>query len=486
MKTILILSIALTCYAQSTRSYLTNQGFSPWRDHGEWTEVGGVELDVDPARLLSVEGERVFVNGSGRTVHLVTEKEYGDMRLHIEFTVPKGSNSGVYFMGRYEIQIRDSYQQKNTYPGNECGGIYQRWDEDRRPKGFEGHSPRIDAARPPGEWQWFEAIFRAPRFENGVKVENARFERVTHNGVIVHENVEVTGPTRAAMFEDEQPTGPLMLQGDHGPVAYRNIWVTDADLNPFFAMDTGTRDEEHVTFDQQIDMLAELGYDGMDHTGVDRIDIKLDVLDQYGLNLYAIYLDAWADEEEQWVNDGLEKVLPLLEHRPTCLWLPIRSNDYQPSDPAGDAGAIALIRRIAEKAAQYDLDIALYPHSFFLLQTVGDAVRLAKKVDRPNVGVTFNLCHWLRTDKRDLEEVLTQAAPYLSMVTINGADHEGDWDRLIQPLDAGEFEVGKVLDLLDALNYKGPIGLQGYGIGGSVHENLQRSMARWGELNSDH
>ncbi|MHC4808639.1 MAG: 3-keto-disaccharide hydrolase, partial [Planctomycetota bacterium] len=148
-----------------------------------------------------------------------------DVRAHIEFMVPRGSNSGVYFMGRYEIQILDSWGKKQpTF--SDCGGIYQRWDDKRTPKGYEGRPPRVNASLPPGQWQTFDVIFRAPRFDKtGKKIANARFVKVIHNGILVHRNAEVTGPTRAGTYRDEKPRGPLMLQGDHGPVAYRNIWI---------------------------------------------------------------------------------------------------------------------------------------------------------------------------------------------------------------------------------------------------------------------
>jgi len=123
------------------------------------------------------------------------------------------------------VQILDSWGVKQPKFGD-CGGIYQRWDGKNR-RGFEGHPPRVNASRPPGQWQTFDVIFRAPRFDSdGKKVANAKFIKVVHNGAVVHENVEVTGPTRAATFGDEKPIGPLMLQGDHGPVAYRNIRIT--------------------------------------------------------------------------------------------------------------------------------------------------------------------------------------------------------------------------------------------------------------------
>ncbi len=195
-----------------------------FRDNtGDWTLAAQVRRHADNAKRLAWEaGTRAAVNGEkGRTRHLVTRAEHGDCRAHIEFMVPAGSNSGVYFQGRYEIQVLDSWGKEKLKHGD-CGGIYQRW---AKGKGFEGHPPRVNASRRPGQWQTFDVIFRAPRFDgSGKKTANARFVRVVHNGVTVHEDVEVTGPTRAAMFRDEKPTGPIMLQGDHGPVAYRNCW----------------------------------------------------------------------------------------------------------------------------------------------------------------------------------------------------------------------------------------------------------------------
>jgi len=189
---------------------------------GDWKEVGAVALKEGDEKAFEVQdGKGVFVNHpSGRTVNLLSQAQHGDVALHVEFAVPKGSNSGVYLQGRYEVQILDSWGKVDVGHGD-CGGIYQRWIDGR---GLEGHAPRINASLPPGEWQSFDIVFRAPRFDaNGVKTENARFIKVVHNGVIVHENVQLTGPTRAASFKDEQPAGPLMLQGDHGPVAYRNL-----------------------------------------------------------------------------------------------------------------------------------------------------------------------------------------------------------------------------------------------------------------------
>ena len=163
-----------------------------------------------------------LVNSKG-TEPLLSKREFGDARVHVEFNVPKGGNSGVYLMGRYEIQILDSFGKPNKdIQSSDCGGVYERWKNDA---GYEGVPPRINASRPAGEWQSLDIVFRAPKFKGTRKTQDAEFIEVRLNGVVVQSRVRVTGPTRASMFEDERPTGPLMLQGDHGPIRYRNLWI---------------------------------------------------------------------------------------------------------------------------------------------------------------------------------------------------------------------------------------------------------------------
>jgi hypothetical protein len=153
-------------------------------------------------------------------------ENWTEMTVSLEFMVPKGSNSGVYLMGRYEVQILDSWGvDEPEY--SDCGGLYQS-DAQEEGRRFEGVPPRVNASKAPGEWQSFGIRFQAPKFdEDGNKIANAKFVEVKHNGTVIHENVEVPSPTRAAAFQDERPYGPLMVQGDHGPVAYRNITVTN-------------------------------------------------------------------------------------------------------------------------------------------------------------------------------------------------------------------------------------------------------------------
>jgi sugar phosphate isomerase/epimerase len=120
----------------------------------------------------------------------------------------------------------------------------------------------------------------------------------------------------------------------------------------------------------------------------------------------------------------------------------------------------------------------------FYVATVEDAVRLAKKVDRKNVGASFNLCHFLKlNDEANLRQTLQMAKPYLFAVSINGAD-SGDtktmaWNRLIQTLDRGSFDMCAFLKTLREIGYDGPIGLQCYAIPGDIRENLKRSIDAW-------
>jgi hypothetical protein len=186
-----------------------------------WKVVSDVRLDpADPKKLLG-EGEGGSDRGvllRGAVEHgtdLITEKEFGDCELHVEFVVPQRSNSGVYLMGRYEVQVLDSYGKKDDQlrPGD-CGGIYIT------------SKPSTNATKPPGQWQGFDIVFQAPRFDaSGKKTQNAKFLSVKLNGVEIQKDVDVKGPTGSEISREEKPTGPVMFQGDHGVVAFRNVRI---------------------------------------------------------------------------------------------------------------------------------------------------------------------------------------------------------------------------------------------------------------------
>ena len=177
--------------------------------------VGKASLAAKDDRTLDVEEGGTELINKSTGVDIYTEQKFGDCIVEVEFMVPKGSNSGIYLMGEYEVQILDSYGKKGKLTQGDLGAIYS------------ARAPSVNAAKKPGEWQKFVIDFQAPRFEGSKKVKNALFLKVTLNDVVIQENVEVTkGSTGGGLTGREAPTGPLMFQGDHGPVAFRNIKIT--------------------------------------------------------------------------------------------------------------------------------------------------------------------------------------------------------------------------------------------------------------------
>lgn len=256
--------------------------------------------------------------------------------------------------------------------------------------------------------------------------------------------------------------------------------------NPFFAMDTGLRDDPSRTPAQQARLLKELGYAGVGWSPA-QVPEMLAACDAEGLKMFNVYVGVEIGPTNRAAPDSLVRLIDQLKGRDTALWLFMRSKAYaRPSDEAGDGDAVALLRDIAERAQRAGLKVSLYPHTGFWLERVQDAVRLAKKANRPNVGVTFNLCHCLKVgDAARVGELLDLARPYLTFVTLNGAEREGDWSRLIQPLGQGSFDVGAVLQKLDALGYAGPVGLQHYGVKGDARARLGQSMEAWRALRNE-
>ncbi len=181
----------------------------------QWV-VGLAKLDpANPARLIVTEAaadKGEFINREAHGVDIYSEQEFGDCTVNVEVMVPKGSNSGIYLMGNYEVQVLDSWGREQVGPGD-IGGLYG------------AAAPKLNAAKAPGEWQQFVIEFQAPRFQDGKKVANAVFKKVLLNGKVIHENVEMSGVTGGSLGRGEQPRGPLMFQGNHGAVAYRNICI---------------------------------------------------------------------------------------------------------------------------------------------------------------------------------------------------------------------------------------------------------------------
>ncbi len=255
-----------------------------------------------------------------------------------------------------------------------------------------------------------------------------------------------------------------------------------AAANPFFAMDTGTRDATHKTPAEQVALVKELGFAGVGpiYHGPDDLQQWYAALDQRELKMFALYLNLNLDTG---VTPELKAAVAALKGHDTFAWVFITTKKFKPSATDGDDVAIAALRELADCAAASGVKIALYPHTNQYAQRVEDCVRLIEKVGRKNLGVTFNLCHWLKVDGKDLAATLKCAAPHLFCVTVSGADSDGtDWKKLIQPLDAGTYDVLPLLRILKEQKYAGPVGLQHFGIKGEVAVNLKHSMDGWKKL----
>jgi len=229
---------AMCAFAQTEVKPFNGKNLNGWKaadpnSRNFWVASHGTAgLAGDNARALVClpfpEGDsaNVLINLSGpnwgqdekqRGVDLYTEKTFGDCVVEIEFMMAQGSNSGVYLMGEYEVQVADGWGKTGRMGQGDVGAIYS------------AAAPKVNAALEPGKWQKFVIDFIAPRFDaDGNKTANAKFVKITLNGQVVQENVEVPGgSTGGGITGKEHAKGPLMLQGNHGPVAYRNIVIKE-------------------------------------------------------------------------------------------------------------------------------------------------------------------------------------------------------------------------------------------------------------------
>lgn len=231
----LLIALSASSYGQNTEQVsLTDLSFFK-NPSKSWQIAGGAKADLGKINQLNLsQGTGVLVNLPGKKLKgedLYTLTEYGDIDLELEYLMASGSNSGIYLQGRYELQLADTWAAQSPRSGSN-GGIYERWDDSKPDgqKGYSGYAPRQNASRAPGLWQKLKISFQASRFnEAGTKIGNAVMLRVELNGVIIHDRVELSGPTRGSVSNTEAAIGPLRIQGDHGAVAFRNLKITKFD-----------------------------------------------------------------------------------------------------------------------------------------------------------------------------------------------------------------------------------------------------------------
>ncbi len=248
------------------------------------------------------------------------------------------------------------------------------------------------------------------------------------------------------------------------------------EIAPF---DNGLDDIESI--EAKASTLKELGYAGTTWRPSNTSEV-LPILDKHDLKLFATYVVLRATETECPIPEETIREIEVLKDRDTFVWLTITGN---PSDEI----TVEAISKVADISQANGLKVVLYPHYGFKLDTVANCLRLAEAADKDNVGVAFNLCHFLKqNDERELAQTIRSIGDKLWLVSVNGAD-SGDtrnmgWDQLIQPLGEGSFRIETVLQELGRVGYTGPILLQCYNIPQPDRQHLRTSIRNWNSMSN--
>lgn len=255
---------------------------------------------------------------------------------------------------------------------------------------------------------------------------------------------------------------------------------------PFFVFDNGLERSQPIGV--QLDLAKEVGFAGVSWRSdtPERLAEVRDGARKRGLQVFVVYVNLDIKNGKLVPDAHVNDVIAAFKGTDTVVWPNITSKQFKSSDPAADDIAVAGLRELAGLCSSNGLRIAIYPHAGMWVHRVEDALRVAKKVDRANVGVTFNLCHALMDGAEDrIPALLEECGPRLFCVSVSGADShpaKPAWPRLIQPLGKGSYDVGIVLRKLAAIGYEGPVGLQCYSIPEAPRSHLPVSMAAWRNL----
>lgn len=263
--------------------------------------------------------------------------------------------------------------------------------------------------------------------------------------------------------------------------------------NSFFSFNTGIKSGGFETLDSQAELLHELGYDGVEKEGIAGFAAMQQAMEKKGLNIYTNYIRVDLDNTEQPYDPSLLEVFKMIEGKPTMVWIHVMSKKYKPSSEENDKLAVPIFQEIADKASIYGVKVMLYPHINMWIECAEDAIRVSRKVNRRNFGMTFNLCHFLAHSNREnvdplkkFPELAQQAIPYLFAISLNGADlipkGEKIWNSFIQPLGDGDYNTYLYLKTFLDLGFDGPVGLQTFNIKQNSDVHLKRSIETWREF----
>ena len=248
----------------------------------------------------------------------------------------------------------------------------------------------------------------------------------------------------------------------------------------FFVLDNGVG-RGSWTPEHQAKTLKELGYDGIGYNYTKPADLAAwqKAFKAQGLKIYGLYVYTFIDKPEHY-DPAFKEAIRMLKGTDTIIWMTLRETAVKGDH---DAEAVKLVQEIADLAQESGVGVALYGHGGFYVATANDAVRIVKLANRPNVGATINLCHEFITKNGDrLDDTLKTAAPYLTLVTINGVDVKNQ--QYLLRLDQGDFDMAGWVSKLQAAGYKGPVGLQCFSVKGDVTENLKADIAAWRKISS--
>jgi sugar phosphate isomerase/epimerase len=239
------------------------------------------------------------------------------------------------------------------------------------------------------------------------------------------------------------------------------------------------------TMEEQVELIKRIGFDGIGgHTSQDYFKLRA-ALDAAGLKMPEIY---WGIEMDSIGNvsykDGLKELIKDSKNRNLIVALFSNAEAFNNNKEEGDPLFAKGIQELADFAAPFNVKVAIYPHVGNYCETIEHCVKMANLVDRDNFGIVFNTCHLLKVEGEEgWEEKLVNALPYVYMISINGADsgntREMGWDRLIQPLGEGTFDIWKLVKLAKDNGYEGPFGLQCYNIKQDCEGALTQSMQTW-------
>ncbi|MEE2723986.1 MAG: family 16 glycoside hydrolase [Verrucomicrobiota bacterium] len=439
------------------------------KDLQGWEGIGG-----DASKNWEVKNGTLSCTGGPGAQWIATKEEFSNFDLTMDFKLPENGNSGVFirapkkgtpYVDGIEIQLLDDAGEKwkNLKPNQFTGSIYAAL------------APSHRATKKAGEWQ------------------NIRIKCVDEKCLVWVNNDKVidTDLTKIAKEHGKKIPGLSRTKGrigvqNHGDrVYFKNIKLKEVEnisAKPkFFAFHNGVHFNSAA---ERAKILKDLGYDGIGSAHLktnENIKDRLAAFKKEDLKIFSFYVGGRLGGQNGFQYDTkISELIRELEGTDTVIELFVQGNKNTNTDEE----AVKFVREIADQAQKSGLKVVLYPHSGFYIDRIGDAVRIAKKSERANVGAMFNLCHFLQVEpKSNLKETIQKASPLIWQASISGAQKNSkSWQGLIQTLDNGDFDQNELMKLLKKSGFEGPVGLQCYAIKGDSKENLRRSIGAWHKI----